>query len=57
MDLADIDENGKPLLFFGETTVEMCHIVDGQDNFILLTKIRGTQKKLIALNPEPTCIF
>lgn len=37
MDLAEIDENGKALLFFGETEVEQCHIVDGQPNVYLLT--------------------
>ncbi len=36
MDLAEIDENGKGLLFFGDTIVEKCEIVKGQPNVYLL---------------------
>ncbi len=36
MDLADIDENGKPLLFFGETSVEKIKKIEGQSNVYLL---------------------
>ena len=36
MDLAEIDENGKGLLFFGETKVEKLEKVKGQNNIYLL---------------------
>ena len=36
MDLAEIDENGKGLLFFGDTVVEKCERVLGQPNVYLL---------------------
>ena len=36
MDLAEIDEEGKGLLFFGETKVEQISAVKGQNNVFLL---------------------
>ena len=36
MDLAEIDENGKGLLFFGNTKVERLEKVEGQPNVYLL---------------------
>ncbi|HAK68218.1 MAG TPA: dihydroorotate dehydrogenase [Treponema sp.] len=36
MDAPEIDENGKGLLFYGDTTVEKCQLVDGQPNVYLL---------------------
>ncbi|MBO6176061.1 MAG: dihydroorotate dehydrogenase [Treponema sp.] len=36
MDLADIDEKGKGILFYGETIVEKCFAVKGQSNIYLL---------------------
>ena len=36
MDLADIDEEGKGLLFFGETKVEKISAIEGQNNVFLL---------------------
>lgn len=36
MDLAEIDENGKGLLFFGETKVEKLEQIKGQSNVFLL---------------------
>jgi len=49
MDLADIDEKGRGLLFYGKGDVLSCTLVDGQPNVYLLeTKIqleRDSQKK------------
>ena len=48
MDLAEIDENGKGLLFFGDTVVEKCELVKGQSNVYLLqtTAILERQSQL-----------
>lgn len=44
MDLAEIDENGKGILFFGKTKVERCEIVPGQPNVYLLQTTEITER-------------
>lgn len=44
MDLAEIDDNGKGILFYGETVVDKCEIVPGQPNVYLLQTTEVTQR-------------
>ena len=36
MDLAEIDDEGKGLLYYGDALVEICKLVEGQANVYLL---------------------
>ncbi len=45
MDLAEIDENGKGLLFFGETKVEKLQKIEGQPNVYLLETTTVLERK------------
>lgn len=52
MDIAEIDENGKGLLFFGQTIVEKCSSLKGQDNvFLLQTSITLERKSQVIPKP------
>lgn len=52
MDIAEIDENGKGLLFFGETKVEGLEKIEGQPNVYLLeTKIILERKNQVSPKP------
>lgn len=52
MDLAEIDENGKGLLFFGNTKVERLEKIEGQPNvFLLQTTIE--LERAAQLSPKP----
>ncbi|MCR4790592.1 MAG: dihydroorotate dehydrogenase [Treponemataceae bacterium] len=45
MDIAEIDEKGKGLLFFGDTLVEKCQLVEGQPNVYLLQTSTVLERK------------
>ena len=51
MDLAEIDENGKGLLFFGETKVEKLEQIEGQPNVFLL-ETTATLDRKTQLSPK-----
>ena len=52
MDRAEIDENGKGLLFFGKAKVQECAPVEGQDNvFVLGTVVALERKEQLAPKP------
>ncbi len=52
MDPAEIDDEGKGVLFFGETTVEKCQKVDGQPNVYLLQTTAVMERKT-QIGPRP----
>ena len=52
MDLAEIDENGKGLLFFGETKVEKLEKIKGQPNVYLLETTAVLERKN-QISPRP----
>ena len=52
MDLAEIDENGKGLLFFGQAQVNKCHIVEGQPNVYFLETTIVLEREN-QLSPKP----
>ena len=52
MDLAEIDENGKGLLFFGETKVEKLEKIKGQQNVYLLETTAVLERKN-QISPKP----
>ena len=52
MDLAEIDENGKGLLFFGDTVVEKCELLKGQSNVYLL-QTTAVLERQSQLSPMP----
>src|SRR5574344_3027355 len=52
MDRAEIDENGKGLLFFGKAKVQECVPVEGQNNvFVLGTVVALERKEQLAPKP------
>ncbi len=52
MDLSEIDENGKGLLFFGNCAVEKCEQVQGQNNVFLL-QLTTVLERVTQLSPKP----
>ena len=52
MDLAEIDENGKGLLFYGDAPVDLCKPVEGQSNVYLLQTTFELERKN-QLSPKP----
>ncbi|MCR5187761.1 MAG: dihydroorotate dehydrogenase [Treponema sp.] len=52
MDLAEIDEEGKGLLYFGDAPVEICKLVEGQPNVYLLQTTFELERQS-QVSPQP----
>ncbi len=52
MDLAEIDEEGKGLLYFGDAPVEICKLVEGQPNVYLLQTTIELERQT-QVTPQP----